>query len=67
MVDIVVSWLFFFPIKVAVKKREQSPSVNNSPNMEDKRVMTSAGPKFGKPFSHGIFIDSVTNFKVRIS
>ncbi|BFZ17836.1 hypothetical protein BsWGS_20875 [Bradybaena similaris] len=30
-----------------VKRRDQSPSVNSSPNMEDKRVMSALGPKFG--------------------
>ncbi|XP_059174885.1 rap guanine nucleotide exchange factor 6-like isoform X3 [Physella acuta] len=30
-----------------VKRRDQSPSVNNSPNMEDKRTAVPVGPKFG--------------------
>ncbi|BFZ03443.1 hypothetical protein BsWGS_06482 [Bradybaena similaris] len=30
-----------------VKKREQSPSVSSSPNMEEKRAASSVGPKFG--------------------
>ncbi|CAL1529208.1 unnamed protein product [Lymnaea stagnalis] len=30
-----------------VKRRDPSPSVNNSPNMEEKRIMAPAGPKFG--------------------
>ncbi|XP_005105136.2 rap guanine nucleotide exchange factor 2 isoform X2 [Aplysia californica] len=30
-----------------VRRRDASPSVNNSPNMEEKRIVTPAGPKFG--------------------
>uniref|UniRef100_A0A2C9LIN6 Rap guanine nucleotide exchange factor 2 n=1 Tax=Biomphalaria glabrata TaxID=6526 RepID=A0A2C9LIN6_BIOGL len=31
----------------SVKRRDPSPSVNNSPNMDERRVMSAAGPKFG--------------------
>lgn len=51
-----IVWLFtsiFF--NPTARKRDASPSVNNSPNLEDKRVIP-AGPKFGKYMEDILFI-----------